>query len=360
MQTEDSSLGSVVERKRIEGLPLNGRHVFNLVKIVGGVTPRDRSTGGFAEISNQSFSQSRINGGPAHGNQFFLDGVSNSAAVRNEINVVPMVDSVEEFRVEINALKAEFSQTAGGVINGVTKSGTNQFHCSAYEFLRDDAFDARNAFSTQPDPRTGRLKQVLRYNQYGGTVGGPVFIPKLYNGKNRTFFFAGYEQGKWRSTGAPRMESFTFLGFQHILCGKQPGAIRRQADHRRRPKTEETALTEAGTPPAVARTDCADGTMAAERAAGALSIPCDCREHTGAETVSDTGGAALVRRAVPAQPEAAQPGQAVEGLRTLAAYSGCRPSVSGQPFRRQPPSGTSKVRTVCGNTASTGLCGGSA
>ena len=205
VQTEDSSLGTVVERKRIEDLPLNGRHVFSLVKIVAGVTPRDRSTDGFAEISNQSFSQIRINGGPAYGNQFFLDGVSNSAAVHNEISVVPMVDSVEEFRVETNALKAEFGQTAGGVINVVTKSGTNQFHGSAYEFVRNDAFDARNAFSTQPDPRTGRLKQVLRYNQYGGTVGGPVFIPKLYNGKNRTFFFAGYEQWKWRSTGAPRI-----------------------------------------------------------------------------------------------------------------------------------------------------------
>ncbi|HYO83127.1 MAG TPA: TonB-dependent receptor, partial [Bryobacteraceae bacterium] len=205
VQTEDSSLGTVVEEKRIADLPLNGRHVFNLVKIVPGVVPRFNSNDGFAEVTNQNFSQIRINGGPAYGNQFFLDGVSNTAAVHNEISVVPMSDSVQEFRVETNALKAEYGQTAGGVVNVVTKSGGNEFRGSLYEFLRNDALDARNAFSTQPDPRTGRLKQVLRFNQFGGTVGGPVWIPKLYDGRNRTFFFSGWEQWRWRSTGAPQI-----------------------------------------------------------------------------------------------------------------------------------------------------------
>lgn len=205
VQTEDSSVGQVVERRRIEDLPLNGRHVFNLVKIVTGVQPRFNSTDGFAEVSNQNFSQMRINGGPAYGNQFFLDGVSNSAAVHNEISVVPQADTVEEFRVETNAMKAEYGQTAGGVVNVVTKSGGNEFHGSLYEFFRNDALDARNAFSTQPDPRTGRIKQVLRYNQFGGTVGGPVWIPKVYDGRNRTFFYAGYEQWRWVSSGSPRI-----------------------------------------------------------------------------------------------------------------------------------------------------------
>ncbi len=76
IQTEDSSLGTVVEQRRIEDLPLNGRHVFNLVKVVAGVVPRSNATDGFAEVNNQTFSQMRINGGPAYGNQFFLDGVS--------------------------------------------------------------------------------------------------------------------------------------------------------------------------------------------------------------------------------------------------------------------------------------------
>jgi hypothetical protein len=214
VQTEDSMLGTTVERKRIEELPLNGRHVFNLVKIVAGVQPRFNNTDGFAEISNQNFSQMRINGGPAYGNQFMLDGSVNSAPVHNEIAVVPMSDAVEEFRVETNALKAEFGQTSGGVINVVTKMGGNEVHGSAYEFLRNDALDARNAFATQPDPRTGRIKQVLRYNQFGGTVGGPVWLPKLYDGRNRTFFFAGYEKWLWRSTGSPRLGSVAHPDFR--------------------------------------------------------------------------------------------------------------------------------------------------
>lgn len=205
IQTEDSSLGTVVEQKRIADLPLNGRHVFNLVKVVPGVVPRSNSTDGFAEVNNQTFSQMRINGGPAYGNQFLLDGVSNTAAVHNEISVVPMSDAVEEFRVEASGLKAEYGQTSGGVINVVTKAGGNTPRGSLYEFLRNDALDARNAFSTQPDPRTGRLKQVLRYNQFGGTLGAPVWIPKLYDGRNRTFFFIGLEGWRWRSTGAPQL-----------------------------------------------------------------------------------------------------------------------------------------------------------
>ena len=205
VQTEDSSLGTVVENKRIAELPLNGRHVFNLVKVVAGVQPVSNSTDGFAEISNQGFSQIRINGGPAYGNQFYLDGGVNTAPVHNEIAVVPMADAVEEFKVETSSLKAEYGQTSGGVINVVTKGGTNELHGSLYEFLRNDALDARNAFATKPDPTTGRIKQVLRYNQYGGTAGGPVYIPKVYDGRNRSFWFVGYEQWRHRASGSPRI-----------------------------------------------------------------------------------------------------------------------------------------------------------
>jgi hypothetical protein len=204
VRTEESTLGTVVERQRIEQLPLNGRHVFNLVKLVAGVQPRFRDQEGFAEITNQSFSQIRFNGGPVYGNQFFLDGGTNTVPVHNEISVVPMVDAVEEFKVETNALKAEFGQTSGGVVNVVTKAGSNEFHGSLYEFLRNDVLDARNAFATQRDPATGRIKPVLRYNQYGGTLGGPVRIPGVYDGRNRTFFHAGYEQWRHRSAAVRR------------------------------------------------------------------------------------------------------------------------------------------------------------
>lgn len=204
VQTEDSSLGTTVERERIEDLPLNGRHVFNLVKLVPGVQPRFNDRDGFAEVDNQGFSQMSFNGGPIYSNQVFLDGGTNTVPVHNEISVVPMVDAVEEFKVHTNALPAEFGQTSGGVINVVTRGGTNEFHGSLYEFLRNDALDARNAFVTQRDPITGRTKPVLRYNQYGGTAGGPVWIPWLYKGKDRTFFYVGMEQWNFRTANINR------------------------------------------------------------------------------------------------------------------------------------------------------------
>lgn len=204
VQTEQSALGTVVERQRIEQLPLNGRHVFNLVKLVAGVRPVDRSADGFGEITNQGFSQISFNGGPIYANQFFIDGGMNTVPVHNEISVVPMTDAVEEFKVETNALKAEFGQTSGGVVNLVTKAGTNEVHGSLYEFFRNDSLDARHAFAVAPDPLSGRIKPVLRYNQFGGTVGGPVWLPKVYNGRNRTFFFFGYEQWRHRTSSLER------------------------------------------------------------------------------------------------------------------------------------------------------------
>ncbi len=205
IQTEHATLGTVVERKRIENLPLNGRNALNLIKLVAGVQPAVRSAEGFAQPSEQQISQMRFNGGPVYANQVFFDGGSNNAQVHHEVAFAPSLETLQEFRVETNSLKAEYGQTSGGVINLVSKAGTNELHGSLFEFLRNDAFDARNAFATQRDPITGRIKQMLRYNQFGGTAGGPVYIPKVYNGRNRTFFFAGYE--RWRQRTAPLMRS---------------------------------------------------------------------------------------------------------------------------------------------------------
>ncbi len=211
VQTESSSLGSVVEAERIQSLPLNGRHVFNLVKLIPGVQPRNRAADGFAEVDNQTFSQISFNGGSVYSNQVFLDGGANTVPVHNEISVVPMVDSVQEFKVQTNALAAEFGQTSGGVINVVTRGGTNEYHGSLYEFFRNDALDARNAFLTTRDPITGRDKPILRYNQYGGTVGGPLPLPRfgeggpaIISGKDRTFFFVGYERWNFRTANINR------------------------------------------------------------------------------------------------------------------------------------------------------------
>jgi hypothetical protein len=199
VDTDDSTIGSIVEQERIEQLPLNGRHVFSLVQLVAGVQPLDRDADGFAEITNQGFSQMRINGGPVYGNQIMLDGGVNTVPVHGEISVVPSVDSIKEFKVETNGLKAEYGQSSGGVINVVTKSGTNRISGSAYEFIRNDFFDSRNFFAVDKDPVTGRYNPMLRFDQYGGTLSGPVFLPKVYNGKGKTFFFFAYEQWYYKS-----------------------------------------------------------------------------------------------------------------------------------------------------------------
>jgi hypothetical protein len=210
LQTEESSLGNVMEGRSIEELPLNGRQPFTLVLLVPGVQTTSRSSNGFADASNQGFSRLRINGGPTTGNQFLLDGAMDTIPTINEVSVVPMVDSIAEFRVETNTLPAEFGMTSGGVVNLATKTGTNNIHGSLYEFVRNDVLNAENRFA-QTDPITGRRKPILRYNQFGGTVGGPVWIPKIYNGHDRTFFFFGYEQWHERSAALNRASVPTAL-----------------------------------------------------------------------------------------------------------------------------------------------------
>jgi hypothetical protein len=195
VQTEESDLGHTVDRTRIEQLPIDGRIIFDLVRIVPGVQPVAGATDGFGDTRNLSISQVSFNGGPVFGNQILLDGGANVSAYEAELAVSPIADTVEEFRVETNALKAEYGQSNGGITSMVTKSGTNQLHGSAYAFVRNDILDARNAFATQVNPLTGKIKPIDRFNQFGGTFGGPVILPKLYNGRNRTFFFVGGE--KW-------------------------------------------------------------------------------------------------------------------------------------------------------------------
>lgn len=182
-----STVGAVVENKRIIDLPLNGRSAFSLAGLAPGVNP----TGGGAtpHMSGSQTSTSEVQ----------IDGATNvgpgAIGGMNRRIYEPQVDAVEEFSVQINGLAAEYGRFAGGVINVATKSGTNQFHGTAYNFLRNSKLDATNFFVN----RAGRKKSDFKRNQYGGTVGGPVLIPRLYNGRDKTFFFAGYEGTNARS-----------------------------------------------------------------------------------------------------------------------------------------------------------------
>ena len=179
IQTENAKISTAVQNKLVDDLPLvvGGalRSPFNLVTITA------ESKGSGNRIS--------LGGGQAAAWDATLDGVSvttNRSADAGEIAFnTPSVEAITEFTVDTNGFKAEYGQAGGGVMTFVSKAGTNQFHGDAYDFLRNDALDARGFFPAK--------RSVYKQNDFGATAGGPVLIPKLYNGRNKTFFFLSYE-----------------------------------------------------------------------------------------------------------------------------------------------------------------------
>jgi hypothetical protein len=177
----------VIENKRIVDLRLNGRSAFSLAGLVPAINPTGGGATPHISGSQTSTSEVQIDGA--------IDISPGAIGGLNRRVYEPQVDSVEEFSVQVNGLDAEYGRFAGGVINVMTKSGTNQIHGSAYEFLRNSKLDANNFFAN----RAGRPKSDFKRNQFGGTVGGPVWIPGVYRGVDETFFFAGYEKAIARS-----------------------------------------------------------------------------------------------------------------------------------------------------------------
>jgi hypothetical protein len=181
VDTTGSTIGKVVESARIDSLPLNGRSVLSLALLTPEVQGHTTTTQpGFGDRGD-AVTNFSIMGGHPWLNAYILDGVNNTQARQGFAAVIPQVDSIEEFKIQSGYMSAEYGFTAGGVINMVTKSGTNAVHGTLYEFLRNTDLTARNFFATTVPP--------LIYNQYGGAIGGPII-------KNRTFFFANVEQ--WR------------------------------------------------------------------------------------------------------------------------------------------------------------------
>ncbi len=187
VNTTNATVGEVIENRRIAELPLNGRNALALMYLSPDVKAQ-AGTSGFGDRGT-ALSNVSINGGPSSINAFLLDGGTNNQAFLQDLNVNPTVDSIEEFKVQSGAMSAEFGFTLGGVVNMVTKSGTNSIHGSAYEFVRNNDFDARNTFAASITP--------FRYNQFGGAVGGPIYIPKVYDGRNKSFFFFNIEHWQY-------------------------------------------------------------------------------------------------------------------------------------------------------------------
>jgi outer membrane receptor protein involved in Fe transport len=182
LRTESAALGGLIENRQITGLPLDGRNFFELSLLLPGVAPPAQGSAGSVR---GDFAVS-VNGAREDSNNFLLDGVFNGDPQLNGIGVTPPVDAVREFEIVTGSYDASFGRNAGGQVNVVLKSGTNQFHGAVYEFFRNRRLDARNFFA----PPTEKSPQYQR-NQFGASVGGPLV-------RNRTFFFGDYEGRRLR------------------------------------------------------------------------------------------------------------------------------------------------------------------
>ena len=176
VEVTSSTMSQTIENKRMVDLPLNGRNPFSLATLAPGVTP----------TSNNGGSSPSISGGRNATSEVAIDGVSNVNAENNvsilDLNYTPSVDAVQEFSVQTNAVSAEFGRLGGGVINLITKSGSNALRATAWEFARNAKMDATNFFTNRGGGKKGDFKR----NQFGGNLGGPI-------NKDKTFFFVNYE-----------------------------------------------------------------------------------------------------------------------------------------------------------------------
>jgi Carboxypeptidase regulatory-like domain len=184
LDTDSASIGQVIDRKQINDLPLNGRNFTTLLFL----EPSAVTTGGEQSTYRYGVGDAiSIGGGISASNSFTLDGTMITDTAYDTPAFAISMDAVEEFKMQEKNYSAEFGFGANQV-NFSTRAGTNQFHGSVFEFIRNTALDARDWFNVKPQP-VAPLKQ----NQFGYALGGPVWIPKIYNGKDKTFFFANYE-----------------------------------------------------------------------------------------------------------------------------------------------------------------------
>jgi hypothetical protein len=196
LKTESASFGNFVRRETIANMPLVGRRAAQLARLSGFV------------VQNGTGSNFTMAGGRGDNTNFTIDGgnAQNILLGVATLNFDPPIDSLEEFNVEISNYKAEMGRTGGGFVQMTTRSGTNKWHGSAYDFVRNDAFDARNFFAAR--------KPVLRYQQYGGSIAGPVI-------RNKTFFFYNLEKIRTRS----QQTRLLSVPDPAEIAGRFPGAI---------------------------------------------------------------------------------------------------------------------------------------
>ncbi len=188
LTTDSATVGQVITNQQLTGLPLNGRGFYQLAELTPGASLQ-AATGNSLAIRPEIVNGNVISGIRGSATSFLLDGVDVSEQHQGGTFIQTSIDALQEFSVQQSPYSAEYNR-GGAFFNATTKSGTNQFHGGLFEFIRNDKLDARNYFA--------RTRQTLKRNQFGGDLGGPVTVPRLYNGKDRTFFFLDYEGQRLR------------------------------------------------------------------------------------------------------------------------------------------------------------------
>ena len=227
LESQSAAVGQVTDTQAVNDLPLNGRNFTFLAQLGAGVNTPQADTRGNAATG--AFSANGLR--PAQ-NNYLLDGIDNNSDTVDFLNgtnfvVLPPVDAVQEFRVETSNFSAEFGRSGAAVLNATIKSGTNELHGSAWEFFRNDVLDAADFFENAHGIKKGNLQQ----NQFGVTIGGPVVIPHVFNGRNKLFFFADYEgfrrvQGTVFTGSVPTDAEINsgYTNFQDLITGQLNGA----------------------------------------------------------------------------------------------------------------------------------------
>jgi len=191
--TNRADRGTVVENQFVTSIPLLTRNPLLLVTMtagaIGTTTPGGGLVAGDNTVSENQTNFFRINGGRNRSNEILIDGAADTGAYNNQAAAIPQVDAVQEFKINTNPYDAELGHTGGGIISYTIKSGTNDLHGNLHEFLQNAVLNA-NGFNAN---KAGTPRRQLQKNQFGGSIGGPLSIPKLYSGKNRTFYFFAYE-----------------------------------------------------------------------------------------------------------------------------------------------------------------------
>jgi hypothetical protein len=215
LSTDTATLGTVVTNTQLTSLPLNGRGFYKLAELTPGAALLP-ATGNSLAIRPEIVDGNTISGIRGSAISFLLDGVDVSEQHQGGTFIQTSIDALQEFSVQQSPYTAEYNR-GGAFFNATTKSGTNKFHGGIFEFIRNDKLDARNYFSA--------TRAILKRNQFGGDIGGPLSIPHLYNGKDKTFFFVDYEAQRLRQglvesgtvpTNAQRAGDFTAAGLKPI------------------------------------------------------------------------------------------------------------------------------------------------